>query len=146
MPNPPSPLHVIPAGRLFQVTRPGARYATHREGDERPGVWLDEATPAAPGFVDAFPEDEARSLLVTLRAIETRPRGGKGGRPAGEATTPDGKLIVKARKALGLTMSGLAGALGIQNAQLSRAMTGELPAKHRDAIKALIKSKGKRVS
>ena len=143
--GPPSPIQLAPVGRLFRLVRPGARYVVTREGEERPGVWLPDGTNLPPGATDDYPENEARSLLAVLRALEGR-AAGKGGRHAAEASSPDGRLIARARRKLGLTMSGLAGLLGVDNAQLSRAMSGELPAKHRDAIKALLKSGAKKAT
>lgn len=131
---PKSPFQVVPAGHLFRLTRPGARYATRREADERPGAWLPDGEALPEGWADAFPEDEARSLLPFLRVR------GTAGRRAAAPTSADGKLIARACKRLGLSAVALAGAIGAHESVLSRARHGELPEAHRDAIKALLKS------
>lgn len=128
----PNPIQAIfsPAG--YRIVRSGARYAVHRDGDERPGAWVPQGEPLDPGWTDVYPENEARALLPFLRVRATA------GRQAGEPTTPDGKLIARACKRLGLTAAALGEQIGAAEAVLSRARNGELPAKHRDAIKALL--------
>lgn len=130
----PNPIQATPAGRLFRLTRPGARYAVHSEGDARPGAWLPDGEPLPEGWTDVYPETEARALLPFLRAVSH-------GRRAAEPTTADGRLIARACKKLGLTAAGLGDVIGANEAVLSRARNGELPAKHREAIKALIAPK-----
>ncbi len=137
---PKSPIQAVPAGRLFKLTRPGARYAIERVGDEHVGSWLPDSEALPPRCTDMFFEEEARSLLPFLRAR------GTAGRKGAEPTTPDGKLIARACKKLKLTTVALAEAIGAHESVLSRARSGELPEKHRDAIKALIKGKSKRAS
>lgn len=122
-------------GRHARILKPGARYVVRRKGDEHEGRWLPdgEATPA--GYGDTFTEAEARLLLPFLRAR------GAAGRVSREATTPDGKLVVRAKRALGLTAAGLGEAIGAHESVLSRALHGSLPDAHREAIRALLKSK-----
>lgn len=147
--KPTSPIQAVqtaPDGGFYRLTRPGARYVVTRQGDERPGSWVpdgDALDALDPQAVDAFPEDEARSLLAVLRALEGR-AAGKGGRRAAEPTSPDGRLVARARKQLGLTMAGLAEAIGADPAQLSRALSGELPAKHREKLKELLTAERER--
>lgn len=117
----------------YRLSRPGARYAVHREEDARPGAWLPEGEALPDGWTDTYPENEARSLLALLR---TR----SGGRPSLAPTTADGRLIVRACTRLGLTAAALGEKIGAAEAVLSRARNGVLPAKHRDAIKALLAS------
>ena len=128
-------IQVVPAApvgtRRFCIVRPGARYAVHRVGDARPGAWVPLDEPIADGWVDTFPEDEARCLLPFLRAR-------RGGRRAAEPTTPDGRLIDRACKRLGLTATGLGDRIGAHVSVLSRARHGELPEVHRKAIKDLL--------
>lgn len=140
-----SPIQVVHDGPRLRLVRPGARYVIDLSGEEHRGVWLPDGEPTPAGSADLFVETEARALLPLLRALEGR-AAGKGGRIAGEATSPDGKLIARACKRLGLTVVALAEAIGAHESVLSRARSGELPAKHRDAIKALIKGKSKRAS
>lgn len=128
---PKSPIQAVPAGRSFRLTRPGARYVIARSGDEHVGAWLPDGEPLPAGSTDTFPENEARALLPFLRVRGTA--GRKGAAP----TTPDGQLIARACKRLGLTVAALAEAIGAHESVLSRARSGELPAKHRDAIKTL---------
>jgi len=137
----PSSIHAAPCPPGFRVVRPGARYAVRRVGDGRPGAWLadDEALPR--GWADILPEDEARLLLPFLRTVSH-------GRRAAEPTTADGKFIARAKKILGLTAAQLGKAIGAHESVISRAVHGELPAAHRDAIKAMIagKSRAKRIT
>lgn len=130
----PQPIHAAPGPDGFRVVRPGARYAVHHEGDERPGAWLPDGEALPKGWGDAFPEDEARSLLPFLRAR------GTAGRVAAEPTSKDGRLVARACKWLGVTAAALGERIGAHEAVLSRARSGELPEKHREAIKALLKS------
>jgi hypothetical protein len=129
------PIQAVPSPAGFRLTRPGARYAVRPEGDARPGAWLPDGDALPLGWTDVYPENEARALLPFLRVRATA------GRQAGEATTPDGKLIARACKKFGLTAAALGEQIGAAEAVLSRARNGELPAKHRDAIKALLAPK-----
>lgn len=138
----PSPIQAVPALGGFRLTRPGARYAVKRRGDAHEGEWLPESDATPRGWDDAFQEPEARSLLALLRRLEGT-AAGKGGRKAAEPTTPDGKLVARACKRLGLTAVALAEAIGAHESVLSRARHGELPPKFRDAIEALLKRKPK---
>lgn len=131
----PNPIQAVSSPEGFRLVRPGARYAVHREGDARPGAWLAEDEALPKGWSDVFPEDEARSLLPFLRVR------GTAGRPGAEPTTPDGKLVARACKRLGLTAAALAERIGAHEAVLSRARHGELPKRHREAIKDLLKCK-----
>lgn len=135
-----SPIQAVPVGRSFRLTRPGARYVIARSGEAHVGQWLPDGEALPAGSSDTYPEHEARALLPFLRVR------GTAGRKGAEPTTPDGKLIARACKRLGLTVVALAAAIGAHESVLSRARSGELPAKHRDAIKALIKGKSKRAS
>jgi len=128
-------ISAVPSPLGYRLTRPGARYAVHREEDARPGTWLPDSEALPEGWTDVYLEDEARSLLPFLRS-----RGGAG-RKGGAPTTLDGKLVALACKKLGLTATALADLIGATKAQLSRARAGELPAKHREAIKALLAPK-----
>ena len=139
MPTPKSPIQAAPAPAGFRLVRPGARYAVHPVGDARPCAWLPDGEALSSGWTDVFPENEARAMLPFLRAVGH-------GRRAAAPTTPDGKLIARACKKLKLSTVALAEAIGAHESVLSRARSGELPAKHRDAIKALIKGKSKRAS
>ena len=126
-----SPIQVVFVGWWWKLTRPGAHYAVERRGDEHRGAWVPDGEESPEGWHDAFPENEARALLPFLRAVAH-------GRRASEPTTPDGKLISKACKITGLTVAGLAVAIRVDKSTLSRARHGELPAKHRAAIQAVI--------
>ncbi len=128
------PVQIAPSLGGYRLVRPGARYAVHRKGEEHRGEWIAEGDALPKGWADTYPEDEARSLLPFLRALGH-------GRKAAEPTTPDGKLIARACKRLGLTAAALAEAIGAHESVLSRARHGELPKVHRDAITALLKSK-----
>ncbi len=108
-----------------------------RDGDELRGAWLPEQEPLD-GAEDTFTEREAHLLLPLLRDVEGR-AAGKGGRPANEPTSSDGKLVDRACKLLGLSAAGLAKAIGAHTSVLSRARHGELPGAHREAILALLK-------
>lgn len=134
-----NPIQAVSTPEGFRLVRPGARYAVLRAGEEHRGLWLpdDEVLPA--GYTDACPENEARALLPFLRATGH-------GRKAAEPTSADGKLIARACKRLGITAAALGERIGAHEAVLSRARHGELPAHHRDAIKALLKGKGKSAS
>lgn len=136
-----SPIQAIPTGRsLFRLSRPGARYAVHLDGDARPGAWLPDGEPLADGWTDVYPENEARALLPFLRVR------GTAGRHGAEPTTPDGKLVARACKRLGLSAARLGETIGAHESVLSRARHGELPEVHRVAIKALLKGKPKGAS
>lgn len=130
----PDPIQAVSSPAGFRLSRPGARYAVRPEGDARPGAWLPEGEALPLGWTDVYPENEARALLPFLRATSH-------GRKAAEPTTPDGKLIARACKKFGLTAAALGEKIGAAEAVLSRARNGELPAKHRDAIRALLAPK-----
>lgn len=132
----PSPIQVVSAPDGFRIVRPGARYAVERQGEEHRGAWLSEGEPLRRAE-DTFTESEARLLVPLLRELEGR-AAGKGGRPRGEPTTPDGKLLDRACKRLGLSAAGLAASIGAHESVLSRARHGELPKAHREAILALL--------
>lgn len=132
-----SPIQVVLVGRMFSIVRPGSHYAIRRSGDEHTGAWLPKGEALPVGSVDTFTENEARAVLPMLRAIEGR-AAGKGGRTSRAPTTPDGKLIARACRRLGLTAVALAEAIGAHEGVLSRARSGELPEKHRVAIKTLL--------
>jgi hypothetical protein len=136
------PVQITPSLGGFRLVRPGARYAVQRRGEEHVGDWLpeDEALPA--GWVDAFPEDLARTMLPLLRRLEGA-AAGKGGRKGGEPTSADGRLVARACKRLGLTAAALAERIGAHQSVLSRARSGELPKKYREAITAILKGKSK---
>jgi hypothetical protein len=136
----PHPVQIAPSPGGFRLVRPGARYAVERRGEEHRGEWLpdDEALPK--GWVDTFTEDLARAVLPLLRRLEGAATG-RGGRKGAEPTTPDGRLIARACKRLGLSAAALAEAIGAHESVLSRARHGELPEKHREAIKALLRGR-----
>lgn len=136
----PNPIQAVASPAGFLLARPGARYAVHRDGDARPGAWVADGEATPDGWTDVYPENEARALLPFLRVRAT------GGRRGGQPTTADGKLVARACKLLGLTAAGLGEAIGAHESTLSRARNGELPEAHREAIRALIKSKRKRAS
>ena len=129
----PHPIQAVRCPAGFHIARSGARYAVHRDGDARPGAWVPDGEALPDGWADVFPEDEARAMLPFLRARAT------GGRPGGEPTTADGRLVARAMKRLGVSAAGLGERVGAHESVLSRARNGELPAKHRDAIRALLK-------
>lgn len=124
-------LQVSPGG--FLLVRPGARYAVHRELDALPGAWVPNLDPLADGWSETFTEIQGRLLLPFLRTRQ--------GRHARPPTSPDGRLIARACRVLGLTGAELADSLGSNESVLSRARRGKLPAKHREAIRALLKGK-----
>ena len=129
-------ISAIPCPPGYLLTRPGARYAVHREDDARPGAWLPDSEALPEGWTVVYEEGEARLLLPFLR------QRGTAGRKGSAPTTPDGKLVARACRKLGLpTAAALAARIGATEAQLSRARNGELPAKHREAIKALLAPK-----
>jgi hypothetical protein len=129
-----------PAG--FRIERPGARYAAERAGDEYRGVWLPDEEPLSEAR-DTFTEGEARLLLPLLRDMEGM-AAGKGGRPAAVPTSPDGQLIARACKRLGLSAATLAERIGAHQSVLSRARHGELPEAHRTTIRTLLKNAARR--
>ena len=135
----PSPIQAVSSPAGFRLVRPGARYAVHRKGEAHRGEWLAENEALPKGWADTYPENEARALLPFLRALGH-------GRKAAEPTTPDGKLVARACKRLGLTAAALAETIGAHESVLSRARHGELPKAHRDAITALLKGKAKGAS
>ncbi len=137
--KPKQQIQAVSTHEGFRLVRPGARYAVCRKGDARPGAWLreDEALPM--GWVDAFPEEEARSLLPFLRAR------GKAGRRGAAPTTADGRLVARACARLGLTAAALAERIGVHETMLSKARNGTLVKKHREAIKALLKEEQRKV-
>ncbi len=128
----PQPIHAVPVPEGFRVVRAGARYAVHRDGDERPGAWLADGEALPKSWGDTFTEDEARLLLPFLRVR------GTAGRKGADPTTADGRLVARACERLGVTAAALAERIGAHEAVLSRARHGELPEKHREAIKALL--------
>ena len=129
----PNPIQAVASTAGFRLIRPGARYAVHSDGDARPGAWLPDGDATPDGWTDVYPENEARALLPFLRAR------GTGGRPGGAPTTADGRLVAHACKRLGLSAAGLAEKIGAHESVLSRARNGELPAVHREAIRALLR-------
>lgn len=141
MPRAPHEIQVSPTDATdgtYRLTRPNARYAVDRSGaDEHAGVWIPATEPLPPGWVDTFPEAEARSLVYLLRELGRRPAG-KGGRPPATPTTPDGQLIERAKRGLGVTGIELARAIGVHETVLSRALHGELTDVQRDKIEALV--------
>ncbi|WP_437310065.1 helix-turn-helix domain-containing protein [Sorangium sp. So ce388] len=138
----PHPVQIAPSPGGFRLIRPGARYAVERRGEEHPGDWLPDDAALPKGWVDTFPEDLARAVLPLLRRLDGA-AAGKGGRKGAEPTTPDGRLIARACKRLGLTAAQLAEAIGAHESVLSRARHGELPERHREAIKALLQGAAK---
>lgn len=134
----PHPVQIAASPGGFRLIRPGARYAIERRGEEHPGDWLPEDAALPKGWVDTFSEDVARAVLPLLRRLEGA-AAGKGGRKGTEPTTPDGRLVARACKRLGLTAAALAEAVGAHESVLSRARHGDLPEKHREAIVALLR-------
>jgi hypothetical protein len=128
----------VSGGDLCRLAKPGARYAVYRGCAEVPGVWAPSAKPLPNGLADTFSADEARLLLPLLRELDTRPSG-KGGRKAAPPTTPDGHLVARACRQLGLTGAALAERIGAHESVLSRARHGELPEVHREAIHTLLR-------
>lgn len=55
------------------------------------------------GYAEVFTEAEARLLLPFLLVR------GAAGRTSRDATTPDGRLVARAKRTLGLTAAGLGG-------------------------------------
>jgi hypothetical protein len=129
------PIQVVKIGGAFRLVRPGARYAVLREGEEHRGAWLAADEVIDPGWTDAYPEHEARSLLPFLRGQAARRR------PATEPTSADGRLIQRACRGLGVSASGLARMIGAHESVLSRARHGDLPEVHRESIRALLKAR-----
>lgn len=121
----------------FRLTRPGARYAVRRSGEEYRGAWVPEGEALPKGTGDTFTEAEARLLLPFLRVR------GTAGRRGAEPTTADGKLVARACRRLGLSAVWLAEKIGAHESVLSRARHGELPETHREAVKALLAVKKK---
>jgi hypothetical protein len=136
----PKPIQAVQSPAGFRLVRPGARYVVERQGEEHRGEWLPESEPLG-GARDTFTEGEARLLLPLLRELEGR-AAGKGGRPRAEPTTPDGRLVDRACKRLGLSAVALAASIGAHESVLSRARHGELPPAHREAILALLRERG----
>jgi hypothetical protein len=136
-PPKPSPIQAVSSPGSFRLERPGARYAVTRRGEEYRGAWVPEDEPLAAAD-ETFTEGEARLLLPLLRDMEGM-AAGKGGRPSSEPTTPDGQLIARACKRLGLTAAELGERIGAHVSVLSRARHGTLPEKHRKAIRSLVK-------
>lgn len=127
-----SPIQIQASGPTARLVKPGARYAVRRSGEEYRGAWVPEGEALASGTDETFTEPEARLLLPFLRAR------GAAGRRGAEPTTPDGKLVARACKKLGVTAAGLAERIGAHESVLSRARHGELTEAHRLAIKALL--------
>ena len=131
-----SPIQAVSSSAGFRIERPGARYVAQRSGEEYRGAWLPADEPLR-GAAETFTEGEARLLLPLLRDMAGM-AAGKGGRPAAEPTTPDGELIARALKRLGLTAEELGERIGAHKSVLSRARHGELPENHRKAIRLLL--------
>jgi len=132
MPTPKNAIQVQTSGLTARLVRPGARYAVRRSGEEYRGAWVPEGEALAGGADETFTEPEARLLLPFLRVR------GTAGRRGAEPTTPDGKLVARACKKLGVTAAGLGERIGAHESVLSRARHGELTEAHRLAIKALL--------
>lgn len=130
-------IHVQMSGALARLVRHGARYAVRRSGEEYRGAWVPDGEALPRGTDETFTEAEARLLLPFLRVR------GTAGRRGAEPTTPDGKLVARACKKLGLSAVGLAEKIGAHESVLSRARHGELPETHREAIRALLAVKKK---
>lgn len=136
---PKSPIQVqVMSANVVRIVRPGARYAVNRSGEEYQGRWALEGAPLDRHTSDRFTEDEARLLLPFLRVR------GTAGRRGADPTTPDGKLVARACKKLGVTAAGLGERIGAHESVLSRARHGELTEAHRLAIKALLDASKKR--
>ena len=140
MSPPKSPIQVQMSGAVARLVKPGARYAVRRFGEEYSGAWVSDGEPLPRGAADTFTEAEARLVLPFLRVR------GTAGRRGAEPTTPDGKLVARACKRLGVTAAGLGERIGAHESVLSRARHGELPEVHREAIKALLGVKRKQAS
>ena len=72
-----------------------------------------------------------------MRSAERAWRRAREGSPP-RSHTPDGELIARALKRLGLTTEELGKRIGAHKSVLSRARHGELPEKHRKAIRLLL--------
>lgn len=138
MPTPKSPIQVQMFGTVARLVKPGARYAVRRSGEEHRGAWVPEDGALPKGTGDTFTEAEARLVLPFLRVR------GTAGRRGAEPTTPDGKLVARACRKLGVTAAGLGERIGAHESVLSRARHGELPEAHRAAIRALLDASKKR--
>lgn len=117
--------------------------AAHAAGDT---VGRDIATARLVAAIPGLCDDVGRLTAALIAERAAKERTNKGGRPAAAPTTADGKLVARACKRLGITAAALAERIGAHEAVLSRARHGELPAHHRDAIRALLKGKGKGAS
>lgn len=133
----PSPIVIQPHGARFQIVRAGEVYVVPKEGPDLSGEWhKPDAIPD--GFTSELTSREAGLLAPVLR-------GNKGGRPRSEAATPDGKLIDRACKLLGVNQAGLAAMSGIAPAVLSRArkLTADdgipLTEQHREKLREMVK-------
>lgn len=113
---------------VARIVKPGARYVVTRAGEEHRGAWVPESEPLPPGASDTFTESEARLVLPLLRGR------GAAGRRGAEPTTPDGQLVDRACKELGITAGVLAERLGTDAAVISRARRGTLAGIHRERI------------
>lgn len=133
----PNPIQAVSTPGGFFLVRPGARFVVERQGEEHRGAWRADGEPRRDAD-ETFTEGEARLLLPLLRELEVR-AAGKGGRPRSEPTSPDGKLVDRACKRLGLSAVALAASIGAHQSVLSRARHGELPLAHREAILALLR-------
>lgn len=131
----PSFLRVVITGDVAQLVTPSARFAAYRQGDEYDGEWITLGDDLPEGWSDAFTADEAKLLLPFLRARVNA------GRAARSATTPDGRLIVRAKKTLNMTAAQIGAAIGVHESVISRAMNGALPAAHRDALQTLLRER-----
>lgn len=120
----------------YTLRRSGERFAVERRGEEHRGRWLPDGEALPDGWADAFAETEARALLPFLRAQGH-------GRKAAKPTTADGRLIDRACRKLGVTVTALGTKIGAHPSVLSRARHGELPEAHRNALKAILKRQAK---
>lgn len=123
------------------LVRPGARYAVLRHDDGKfggyTGRWVPETRGRPPGFDDAFSFDEARLLLPLLRSLHAR----GGGRPAAKPTTTHGRLVARAQRRTGLTLTLLGARIGAHPSKLSRVLAGKkhLTAEQHEKLVALVK-------